>query len=133
MLKGCLLFFGVALSMRCVHEFAIYIIDNELVQDSVVGMIGEHIELSSWIAGEARRQIRKGKLQIKQSIGQICSNMGSEESERLRIVMVEAAETCRLIYEAEEYLLPTAIVQSKTTRTSQEKRCMAAKMGVRID
>ena len=83
------------------------------MQDSVVGMIGEHIELSSWIAGEARRQVRKCKVQIKQTVCQLCSNMGPEESERLAIVMVEAAEKCRIIYEAEENLFPTAILQPK--------------------
>ena len=91
MLKGCLLFFGVTLCVRCVHSFAVYIIKNGLVQDCVIGTIGEHIELSSWIAGEARRQVRKGKLQVKQTIGQLCSYMGQSESERLADVMVEAA------------------------------------------
>ena len=113
MLKGCLLFFGVTLSLRCVHDFAVYVLKNDLVQESMVGTIGEHIELSSYVAGEARRQVRKGKLQIKQSIGQLCNSMGPDERDRLTNVMIEASEKCRLVYDLEECFLPSLVTHTR--------------------
>ena len=107
-MTGCLLFFGVTLSTTCVRSFTGYLIKHGLLRDTIIGTIGEHIELSSWIAGEARRQVKNGDLRVKQTIGQLCNHMGKEESERLTEVMTDAAEKCRLMYDVQECLLPAA-------------------------
>ena len=91
-MKGCLLFYGVTLNAKCTHSFTDYLVKHGLARDTIIGTIGEHIELSSWIAGEAHRQVKIGKVHMKQTIGQLCIHMGKDETERLSNAMRDAIE-----------------------------------------